>query len=371
MPQQMDNQMKIDQIIEILEKEEKRINFSIPTKSQNCYAIGKNTETLSVNRLIPLMGIIDDCSSPGALWNGIPLIKLEHTDKNAIVINCSTSIRPIDTSKYLVNAGFTSVINFFELAHALNDEKLLPNFVKDHRIEVLNNLNHWQAIFDALTDPISKKTFLDTLKFRWTANPGYMKSYKVRLSEQYFEDFMDYSQELFVDAGGFDGDTAETFATRHPDYRKIIVFEPSKKNIALARKRLHQHRDIDIFGIGLSDKKQLLRFNAEIGSACTVTEDGSEEILVDTLDSLIKDPVTFIKMDLEGWEIPAIKGASGHIRSTTPKLAIATYHRAADLRNIYQLIESFDKGYEIYLRHYTQGWSETVMFFKPPSKLAY
>jgi len=78
----------------------------------------------------------------------------------------------------------------------------------------------------------------------------------------------------------------------------------------------------------------------------------------------VEEPVTFIKMDLEGWEMKALAGAKRHIATNRPKLALAVYHKAADFRLIHDFVSSFNHGYKIYLRHYTQGWSETVMFFK-------
>jgi hypothetical protein len=44
-------------------------------------------------------------------------------------------------------------------------------------------------------------------------------------------------------------------------------------------------------------------------------------------------------------------------------LAIAVYHRAADFRTVWRYARSLHPDYRVYLRHYTQGWSETVMFF--------
>ena len=68
-------------------------------------------------------------------------------------------------------------------------------------------------------------------------------------------------------------------------------------------------------------------------------------------------------MDLEGWEMNALQGSRGHIKLDRPKLAIAVYHHAKDLRLTYEYINKFDHEYKLYLRHYTQGWSETVMYF--------
>ena len=131
-----------------------------------------------------------------------------------------------------------------------------------------------------------------------------------------------------------------------------------------ARKRLMGFRDIDYRGVGLSDAAGTLSFDAALGSASSVQSGGGQQILVDTLDHAVNEPVTFIKMDLEGWELKALVGAHKHIAQDRPKMAVAVYHQAADFRLIHEYVSSFNHGYKVHLRHYTQGWSETVMFFR-------
>ena len=89
------------------------------------------------------------------------------------------------------------------------------------------------------------------------------------------------------------------------------------------------------------------------------------KIAVTTLDERIKEKVTFIKMDLEGWELKALQGAVRHIREDHPKLAIAVYHHPSDFWRIPEFVLSIRDDYDLYLRHYTEGWSETVMYFVP------
>ncbi len=117
----------------------------------------------------------------------------------------------------------------------------------------------------------------------------------------------------------------------------------------------------------MSDESGILSFDHDAGSASKVksTSDSSSTIKVTTLDEIIKEPVSFIKMDLEGWELNALKGSKNHIIKNKPKLAIAVYHSASDFRMIKDYILSLEVNYDIYLRHYTEGWSETVMYFVP------
>lgn len=174
---------------------------------------------------------------------------------------------------------------------------------------------------------------------------------------------MAVDSEIFVDAGGYDGLTTELFCSKYPDYRKIYLFEPAKDNMALAKARLKHFKNIEFVEKGVSDTSGILSFNSNLGSASSISENGGTSIEVTTIDSYIKEQVTFIKMDLEGWELKALEGAADHIKSTHPKLAIAVYHDAADIWKTYQKVISYWPHYKVYLRHYTEGWTETIMYF--------
>lgn len=329
------------------------------------YAIGKNTETLALHRIQPLSGIIDDFAAAGACWQGIPLLSAAAADRQALIANCASSISPVAVNHRLMSAGFQSIYRLDELIPASAGRLPWPDFVVSMRAEIDHHLDRWEKIFDVLADDESKHTFLDVTRYRLTANWQFMKEYRVRTHEQYFEDFMDYRHEVFVDAGGFDGDTAEAFAQRYPDYKKIIVFEPSPDNMALAHWRLASYRNIDFHPLGLSDQREILKFNPDAGPASSVSNKGATHIQADTLDASVEEPVSFLKMDLEGWEMRALAGARGHLLHDSPKLAIAVYHDSPDLRHVFEFIKGLGIPGKFYLRHYTQGWSETILFFLP------
>lgn len=206
----------LDQALRKSTPHEQAGNFLGEHVTRPRYAIGKNPETLAVHELAPLDGIIDDYAQQGEAWHGIPLLRTVDAARNARVINCSTSIRPVDVLEHLQRSGFGDVINIADLVRASDGALPWPRLVEAQRREMAGNLDVWQAIHDELADEESRKTLLDVLRFRLTADPDYMHGYKVRLAEQYFEDFMQYREETFVDAGGYDGDTSEAFAKRIP-----------------------------------------------------------------------------------------------------------------------------------------------------------
>ena len=81
-----------------------------------------------------------------------------------------------------------------------------------------------------------------------------------------------------------------------------------------------------------------------------------------SLDKAIIEPITFIKMDIEGSEMRALKGAKQIITTYKPKLAICIYHKLDDLWRIPQYIHSLVPEYKFYIRHHSILYSDTVLY---------
>ena len=72
--------------------------------------------------------------------------------------------------------------------------------------------------------------------------------------------------------------------------------------------------------------------------------------------------VTFLKMDIEGSELAALRGAERIIREQRPKLAICVYHKPEDMWEIPGFILNCHPDYKLYLRHYSISYTETVLY---------
>ncbi|MDE3271243.1 FkbM family methyltransferase [Pseudoalteromonas sp. G4] len=331
------------------------------------YAFGINEQSQSLAEAVSLKGYIDDFTSEEE-HNGQPIIKLENlaTNKNDfIVINCVLNAKPRTAIKRLESVGIKNFFNYSELNKAYK-EISLPEFVEQTRSSLLNRGSEWVELYDRLNDNASRKVLKDVLRYRVSGDPSLLSEYDFRPKDQYFEDFMEYSEEVFVDAGGFTGDTTEEFCLRYPDYKKVYLFEPNPNNLKLAKERLTNFSDIEFIEKGVSDTETVLRF-FEDGSASIVSDNGDISIPVVPIDSAIKSEISLIKMDLEGWESHALKGAEKHILEDHPKLAIAVYHHPNDFLDLSKQILNIRDDYDIYLRHYTESWIETIMYFKPKS----
>lgn len=104
-------------------------------------------------------------------------------------------------------------------------------------------------------------------------------------------------------------------------------------------------------------------FNGQgTGGSRIVEQETDNSIAVVSLDSCVNDRVTFIKMDIEGAEMEALKGAESIIKSQKPKLAICVYHKEQDMTEIPIFIKKLVPEYKLFMRHYSNDAGETVLY---------
>ncbi len=239
-------------------------------------------------------------------------------------------------------------------------------------LDLVKNISRYDQVYKMLADETSKRVFTYLIQFRLIPDMQFVRLAYDKEHPQYFDKNIVNctEEEVFVDCGGFTGDTAETFIQQYRNYKKIYIYEPSDDNIALCRSNTEKYPDITVRNCGVGEKNELLPIaNSESASSFTGTVDSDCMIPIISLDEDITEKVTFIKMDIEGFEIPALIGARNHIKNDSPKLAICTYHVVSDMWEIPLLIHSINPDYEYYFRHYMpdQNW-ETVVYAIPKSE---
>lgn len=79
----------------------------------------------------------------------------------------------------------------------------------------------------------------------------------------------------------------------------------------------------------------------------------------------VMDEVTFIKMDLEGYEQKALRGATRLIHDCRPRMTITAYHYADDLLDLWRLFEELASDYELRLRHHSCYYYDTIFYATP------
>ena len=171
--------------------------------------------------------------------------------------------------------------------------------------------------------------------------------------------------EYFVDAGAFDGATSKNFF-RHCEQGHSYVFEPNPEQLNNVKEALQAYGDrVELFPYALYDENVTLSFDNQYihASNSMISENGQLKIPARRLDDVLAGrKVTFIKMDIEGSELAALRGAERIIREQRPKLAICIYHKPEDMWEIPSLILQYDPSYKFYVRHYSITYGETVLY---------
>lgn len=215
-----------------------------------------------------------------------------------------------------------------------------------------NNRKVMLDTLDLFDDDISKEIYVEAICNR-IAPPLAAKIFnEIKTPGEYFNSdvFSMGEQEYLVDAGAYNGDSMDKFLqATNGKFGGIYSFELDSSIFRKLEKTAEKYdrQKIMLFHAGVSDEKTEINYGYVQGE-----EKHTEPIT--TIDEACKDrKVTFIKMDVETYEIKALKGAKNIITSQKPKLCISAYHYLSDLWEIPRMIKELASEYKIYLRHHS------------------
>lgn len=228
--------------------------------------------------------------------------------------------------------------------------------------DVLMMLRHQEEIenvYHQLSDPCSKQIYLGIVAHRLLRDKSEIMT--LPQSEQYFpSDILTFnSQEHFVDCGAFHASVLEGLMERTGGrFASYYALEPDSINYDYLTKHFP-----------ISDPAQLSRCSLNqvaawdsdgIQSICSlsgpgsfIAEYGEDTVLCKKIDSLLDgNPVTMLKMNIEGSELHALHGAKHSIERFQPKLMIAGYHKTWDLWDIPAFFKHHIDHRPLFLRSY-------------------
>lgn len=267
--------------------------------------------------------------------------------------------------KTIENSGLHGRIYAFDAAPIVLQNRM-PCEYKEYLTAHAKRL---ETLYEILADKKSKLVLQNCLR-------GYITSdcdcYKGTAStSQYFPDIIRKvlkTDEVFVDVGAYNGDSIEEFlSVVGSNYKRIYAFEPEPVNYCLAQKKFSDQR-IKFFMCGCGEypnEAKIVHVNGYEGTQleCEFDDQLQECVSIIRLDDVIAEAVTYIKMDIEGMELSALKGAKHIIRRNHPKLAISVYHKKEDLIEISEYLRNLDSTYKFYLRHYWDCSGTDIILF--------
>jgi FkbM family methyltransferase len=210
---------------------------------------------------------------------------------------------------------------------------------------------------------IAVKCWKENIEATFLTRPYYFERGGVRVAPS--------QGDHVIDAGACFGDTALAFAQSVGEAGRVYSFDPLPKHFEIMRENFAMNPSlapsIAAFDVGLAAENHRA---ATPDAANGVINPGANvfnfDVSTRTIDSLVDEGalprVDFVKMDIEGSELGALKGAEVAIRKWKPRLAISLYHRREDLFTIPLWIDGLDCGYRFFLDHYSIHHEETVLY---------
>jgi len=234
------------------------------------------------------------------------------------------------------------------------------------------NYDKFNEVYNMLEDESSKQTYSSILAFRLSGNMNILECSQY---PQYFHpEVLPKGNEVIIDGGAYIGDTVDSFMKSLDHNCEIYSFEPFIETFEKLEQTINSNGYIGVTPInaGLSDKTADLLINAPgiIYAGNHIVEDvnGRDKIHVTTIDNFVYSQgiskLNLIKLDIEGSELPALKGAIKTLLTLRPKLQICIYHSKEEMMAIPLFLKELFKDipYQYYVGHHDNSLDETVLY---------
>lgn len=253
-----------------------------------------------------------------------------------------------------------------------------------NREEVAENLScalsehraDFRWLFDRLGDEQSRRVLTAVLRSWRFFEAKELEEVRETRYDDYFDlDLLRCDEnEVVADLGAYTGDTFLSYIKNYGSlsYRRYYAYEITKESFAQLQKAAAPYPRVVLRRKGAGDVMDIMTLDAgnDASTNALSAAEGrtAETVAVVALDDDITEPLTLIKMDIEGAEQAALRGCAYHVRADRPKLALSVYHNFEDLWKLPRMIEEYAPGYRFYLRyHGGKLWpSEITLLALPP-----
>ena len=222
-----------------------------------------------------------------------------------------------------------------------------------------------QNVYDKLADDESRRVFANVLNYKLSGKPQYLWQCETNRREDLRQLFAFADDESYLDLGAYDGDTVREFlAMTCGKYARITAVEADRRNYRKLCAKTEGLANLRTVEAAVWDEDTVLEFSDSGGRQSTLINAHKRQVQALKMDSFLGgEPVTYIKMDVEGAEKQALLGLKEHILRDKPKMFIAAYHYDNDFFELPELIWQLRPDYKIYLRKhpYVPAWEMNFM----------
>lgn len=201
------------------------------------------------------------------------------------------------------------------------------------------------------------------------------------IQRQYYEPLLEFGYKLLnkgdcaIDGGANQGIFTCAFAAAVGSAGHVYAFEPQAYAVSCVRKNacLNSIKNVTIFEGALSDRVGEIYLVMDPGPVSAFTSlrpQGMNSIRVNAfaIDNLVNSndmrDVQFIKLDVEGAELRALRGAQSMVRRAKPRICIEAWDA-----NLYEETKAFlsSFGYKSYVFDQLGDLNEFSFFYPSPN----
>ena len=331
--------------------------------------IGKMVYDYCIQQNVTVNGIYDENPTVGKSEDlGAPVYYLENLTQNADEALIMCTHRLGDMHAQLTKLNHRNIVPFpiflyFRFGHTSEHP-----FYKE-----IFSANRYSRDLLALRNRLNDERSLRVLD----AVLAYRSSFDVKVWNGYIDplpyfspDILSFSKfEHVIDGGAFAGDSIVAFKTLvQGSFSHLYAFEPDSYNFSKLEALSQGDPRITPIQAALHSQSGEVKFGNSNSRCSSITNAGDCIVRACSIDDFILSAsreVTFIKLNIEGAELEALRGAKQTITSQRPRLAIAIYHRPTHLWEIPMFLWELSPDYKFFIRHHSSSLIETVLYAVP------
>lgn len=278
----------------------------------------------------------------------------------------------INERQLFVLNPYVSLRTFMRFGEYLTDERIPFSDERYTKVRQLFKDELSCMIFNELISAIPWDSPGDEYDIRWYPDVKHLFYMKEDYWDSYIFKGADNQTATVLDCGAYTGDCILKICENIPQkVKKYYAIEPSHANAEHIRKNDEIREKctcLEVIECGVGDTNSIEYFKVEQdktdgGMFISDQLEATDKIEMRRLEDMNLDIEgrLYLKMDVEGAELSALRGAANIIKKYRPYCAVCVYHRKNDLVDIPLYLKSLVSNYRFYLR----GGYHTILWAIP------
>jgi FkbM family methyltransferase len=288
----------------------------------------------------PVMVIDRDASrhAQDPVWSGTRLVDpgtaARSANKGLRIAHCVVTAPYVPIERSLLRLGFTDIVPFYDISENYRDRHPLSNgwfaghLAARDRQMAADVLARWD-------DDVSRAQHIQFLAWRRLRQEWEFAGAPISGNDRFFIPEVTsvlHGDESFLDAGAHHGVVLKAFVEQTKGaFREIAAIEPDPFNRARLEDNLQSwlpdDKRVRVYDCALADGEGTALFHDGLDYASQLSPTGKTTVTTRPLDALGLSP-TFLKLHLEGGELPALQGAQETLLANRPIVVATVYHNA-------------------------------------------